>query len=159
MEYIFTIPSCENVHFPLFTCVNPNETLGCYYAALVHSVGGELPPPEHTTHQHLDRKPAYSTAKKGKEKKKRNRNTQEKAPAHATAITCFTLLSTFNPLISDGFWICSAILYLLISFGLCDQRSRTGLLGLDIYCRFIKDMLSVYKNTICTLDSLPGPVT
>lgn len=31
--------------FPLFICVNPNETLACYYAALVHSVGGELPPP------------------------------------------------------------------------------------------------------------------
>lgn len=88
----------------------------------------------------------------GKKKEKRKSNTQEKVPAHATAITCFTLLHTFNPLIADVFWICSAILYLLISFRLCDQRNRTGLLRLDIYCSFIKDMLSVYKNTICTLD-------
>lgn len=44
MEYIFTNRSCKNVSFPLFICVNPNETLGCYYAALFHSVGGQLSP-------------------------------------------------------------------------------------------------------------------
>lgn len=46
MEYNFANRFCENVYFPLFICVNPNEMLGCYYAALFHSVGGELPPPD-----------------------------------------------------------------------------------------------------------------
>lgn len=116
------------------------------------------PTPGHMPRQHLDRKPTYYTAKKkGGEKKKRN--TQENVAAHATVITCFTLLPTFNPLINAVFRICSAMLYLLISFGLADQRNRTGLLRLDIYCRFIKDMLSVYENAICAQDELPGQVT
>lgn len=133
-------------------CVNPNETLGCYYAALFHSVGGQLSPhPADASLASIWTVNQLITLKR-KRKEKRNKKDTEKVPAHTTAITCFTLVHTFNPLITDVFWICSAILYLLISFGLCDQRNRTGLLSLDIYCRCILDMLSVYKNTICTQD-------
>lgn len=117
------------------------------------SVSGELsphPPDARLTSIWIVKQPIRVQKKKKKDKRKRN--TQKKVSAHAKVITCFTLLHTFNPLIADVFWICSAILYLLISFRLCDQRNRTGLLSLDIYCKFIKDMLSVYKNSICTLD-------
>lgn len=120
-------------------------------SSFVSCSGWRITPPRRTTRQHLDRKPAYYTAKKKK------RNTQEKVPAQGTAVTCFTFLHTFNPLIADVFRICSAILYLLISFGLRDQRNRTGLLSLGIYCRFIKDMLSVQKHHMHTgLVSRPG---
>lgn len=46
MEHIFMSRSCEKIYFPSFICVDPNKTLAarCYYAALFHSVRGELCP-------------------------------------------------------------------------------------------------------------------
>lgn len=91
--YLHEMFSWKKLFPPLFNSWKLNEAL-CHYAVLFHPTCGELlypPHPQCTLSQHLVCKPACYTKKKLK--------SRNKVPAHASVLTRFTLLHSFNPLI------------------------------------------------------------